>query len=312
MSENQLDRENKRKVSLPLLFLFLLSLALNAYLFYNWYQNNYQDGRSLKEINAELQEVIGQTEFSRDSLQKEYDDLSEQYQALIDEAENLRVERIASQEEVGRQKVRIRQLLSQANSNPRKLVAANKEIEALKKQLLDFQSQIDIVKEERDKYASEANAQKEYSKALEEQKDQVEARNTDLEKRMEDATFQISEMVVKPMRMKRKKWEETDKSGKVEQIEISFTILESPLIEPGEKELLLRVVGTNREVLGANNGQLTDSDKLFSMKKDFTYSGTEEDFKFTFKQEEAYKKGGHYAEIWSDGKMLVRSPFNLN
>ena len=50
-------------------------------------------GRSLSEINEELRDVLSQTEFSRDSLQKAYDELSLQYQAMYEESETLRLER---------------------------------------------------------------------------------------------------------------------------------------------------------------------------------------------------------------------------
>ncbi len=314
MSENQFDNpstQKGKKVSLPLLLLFLLSLALNAYLFYDWYQNNYSDGKSLTEINAELLEVLAETEFSKDSLQKEYDLLSEQYQSIYDESEMLRIERTDALEDLGQKKVRIRQLLSQANTNPRKLVEANGQIEQLKRDLNDYRIKLDIAIEDKEKYETEITAYQSYGEEMEKQKKAVEDINEDLETRLDDATFHISDLVVKPLRQRRKGMEETNKSAKVQEIEISFTVLESPMIKEGEKELALRIIGTNKEVLGADNDLLADSDKLVSMKKDFTYDGKSQKFKFKFKQEEAYKKGSHYAEIWSEGKMIIRSPFNL-
>lgn len=314
MSENQLggrENEKKRGVSLPLLILFLISLALNAYLFYDWYNNNYQDGKSLKEINAELQDVLSKTEFSRDSLQKEYDLLSQQYQSMYDMAEQYKEERTDALKQLDQKKVRIRQLLSQAETNPRALLEANGQIEKLKKELNDYRVKLDLAIENSEKYEQEAAEHRSKSEQLAEDKKKAEAKSQDLEQKMEDATFRISDLVVKPLQEKRKGWIETTKSSKVDEIEIAFTILESPLIEKGEKELALRIIGTNKEVLGANNGVLADSDKLTSMKKDFVYDGSDKKFKLRFKQDESYKKGSHYAEIWSDGKMIIRSPFNL-
>lgn len=301
-----------RKVSLPLLLLFLLSLAGNAYLLYDWYNNNYQDGKSLKEINAELQSLLSETEFAKDSLQKEYDQLSALYQSLYTESETLRIERTDALEELGQKKVRIRQLLAQSNSNPRALKEAKAEIESLKIRLTDYETELKVALDDKQKFEDQANAEKSKAMELLEEKERAENEKLMLTERLDNATFKISDLSAKPMRMRRNKWEETTKSSKVEEIEISFTILESPIIERGQKELTLRIIGTNKEVLGADNDELSDSDKLYSMKKDFTYDGKDQKFKMNFEQEESYKPGTHYAELWSEGKLITRTAFNLD
>ncbi len=305
------DTKRNSRISIPLLILFLLSLGLNAYLFYDWYNNNYQDGRSLKEINAELEEVLSQTEFSRDSLQSEYDLLSQQYQNIYNESEQLKIERTEALQELGQKKVRIRQLLART-ANPKDLIKAKSEIEQLKQQLDDYQVKLRQTAEARDKYAKVAEVEKANAETLKNQKDRAYKEKQVLEEKVSNATLRISDLRITPLRKRRKGMEPTTKSSKVEEVEISFIILESPLIKEGEKELKLRIIGTNQEVLGANNGLLADSDELFSMKKDFTYDGSSEKFKLTFKQEEAYKSGSHFVELWSEGKMITRSPFNLD
>lgn len=313
MSDTNIESGEKRnrKVSLPLLFLFLLSLGLNAYLFYDWYNNNYtEDGRSYKEVNAELEKVLEGTKFSRDSLQKEYDLLSEQYESIFSELEALRLEHDQTLEELGQKKVRIRQLITQG-TEPRKLIEARGQIEELKKELNDYRIKHDLAVEEAEKYRAEMEAKKAYADDLERQKSEISDKNAELKEKMDNATLRISDLIVRPLRERRKGMEETTRSSKVDEIEISFTVLESPMIEPGEKEMVLRLIGTGSEVLGANNDLLTDSDKLVSMKKEFTYDGKNQKFKFNFKQDEEYKAGKHTAEIWCDGKMITRSPFNL-
>ena len=114
------------------------------------------------------------------------------------------------------------------------------------------------------------------------------------------------------MRTKRKKLEQTTKSSKVEHINVGFTILESPLVEEGEKELKLRIIGTNQEVLGSDNDRLQNSDELFSMTKDFVYNGSEEDFKFKYEQEASYKAGTYFVELWEGDHMIIRTAFNLD
>lgn len=164
------------------------------------------------------------------------------------------------------------------------------------------------------KTAFEKQAQSEKAKAqdMAHEKEAISRQNKDLEDKISDATFRITDLRVTPLRTKRKAKEATTKSSKVEEIEISFTVLESPLVVEGEKEIKLRLIGTNQEVMGSNNDMLQDSDELFSMTKDFTYDGSSEKFKFQFKQKEAYKAGNHYAEIWEGDHMIIRTAFNLD
>ena len=306
------ETSNKSRVSRPLLFLFLLSLALNAYLFYNWYNDNYRDGQSLAEINQGLQEVLAETEFSKDSLQKAYDELSAQYQALYEESETLRIERTDAIEQLGQKKVRVRQLLTQVGGNPRALVEAKGQIETLKKELNDYRVKLDIAVEEKAAYAKAVKTEKEKTQDMAHEKEAVERQNQDLEDKISDATFRISDLKVAPLRTKRKKLEQTTKSSKVEHIETSFTILESPLVEEGEKELKLRLLGTSQEVLGSDNDRLQNSDELYSMTKDFVYDGSSEKFKFKYEQDETFKAGTHFAEIWEGDHMIIRTAFNLD
>jgi chromosome segregation ATPase len=306
------DKQKTSKVSLPLLLLFLLSLGLNAYLFYNWYNDNYRDGRSLAEINAELQEVLKETKYSKDSLQTAYDDLSAQYQALYEESETLRMERTDAIEQLGQKKVRIRQLLTQVGGNPKALVQAKGEIESLKKELNDYRIKLDLAVEEKTKYEQVATTEKAKADDMAHEKEAISRQNDDLEDKISDATFRISNLQVSPLRTKRKKLERTNKSGKVEQIEISFTILESPLVEEGDKVMKLRLIGTNQEVLGSDNSTLKDSDELYSMVEDYTYDGSSEKFKFKFKQDAAYKAGSYLAELYEGDKLITRSAFNLD
>ncbi|MFT5725642.1 MAG: hypothetical protein ACI9JN_002769 [Bacteroidia bacterium] len=315
MADYQTDSNEKQKsakLSIPLLLLFLISLALNAYLFYNWYNQNYKDGRSLADINTELQEVLSQTEFSRDSLQTEYDLLSQQYQALYEESETLQLERTDALEQLGQKKVRIRQLLSQSGGNPRALVEAKGEIESLKQELTDYRVKLDLAVEDKVKYETEAKVEKAKAEDMAHEKEAISRQNQDLEDKISDATFSITDLKVSPTRIKRKKKEPTTKANRVSEVEISFTILESPLVKEGEKVLKLRLIGTNGEVMGSNNGMLRNSDELFSMTKDFVYDGSAERFKFKFEQKEVYKSGSHFAEIWEGDHMIIRTAFNLN
>ena len=182
----------------------------------------------------------------------------------------------------------------------------------LKKELTDYRVKLDLAVEEKAIYEKQAQSEKAKAEDMAHEKEAITRQNQDLEDKISDATFRITDLKVTPLRTKRKALEATTKSSKVEEIEIAFTIIESPLVKEGEKEIKLRLIGTNQEVMGSNNDMLQDSDELFSMTKDFTYDGTAEKFKFKFKQKESYKAGTHFAEIWEGDHMIIRTAFNLD
>lgn len=299
------------RVNIPLLVLFLLSLILNGYLLYTWYQSNYSGGKSLKEQNMELREILSQSEYSLDSLQEQYNLLETQYQNIMTEFETVRVERDEALSDVDSKKVRIRQLISQVGANPKNVVALRTEIEELKKVLVDKRIELDAAVQAKEKYKGEAETTLVHVATLKKEKAETEKKAVQLEDKLRNAKFQIDELVVSPLRSRRGKFETTDKASKIDHVEISFAVVETELIEFGDKEIVLRILGINGEVLGADNTTLVDSDKLITMKQSFNYQGDTKKLSFKFKQEELYKKGGHTAEIWHNGERLVRTQFNL-
>ena len=95
-------------------------------------------------------------------------------------------------------------------------------------------------------------------------------------------------------------------------IKIKFVLNENNLIEPGSKDISIRILGTHGEVLGADNHEdLMDTDKLVSLKKKISYGGKAESIDLKFKQDADYKKGNHTVEILSDGVLLTRNSINL-
>ena len=95
-------------------------------------------------------------------------------------------------------------------------------------------------------------------------------------------------------------------------LKISFDLEGNYLIDTGKHTISVRILGINTQVLGANNGTLSDSDQLVSWEEEIDYDGTGQQIKFKFKQEEAYQKGSHVVEILDNGVLLTREGFILD
>ena len=291
--------------------LFILALLGCLILGYLWYVANYKNGQSLEERNQELVQLLGEADITKDSLDTELNLTLGQYQDVLSELSSLRQENQGLIEDLENKKIQIRRLISRP-SDPRALLEAKAEIERLKKDLLLYRIQVDTISRNRDllaeKYEKTTNQYDQVKKEIE----KTQEEKNELENRLKSAKLRASSIQVSPLRLKRGQKVPTTKASKVEEIKFQLTVLGGDLIEKGEKELSLRLIGVNGEVLGAENDEaLIDSDQLVSMQETFDYEGENATVTFNFSQKADYNKGQHIVEVLSDGELVTRTMFNL-
>lgn len=264
----------------------------------------------MKELNKELTSALEQSNLSKDSLTEQYNLLDQRYNALLLEYEDIKAEREKALSESEGLRIRIRQLINQGS--PAALAEAKNLNKKYEEEISSLTQELENTRMAKQQADQRAKDQEAIADQLADDNQKKEQEVAKLEDKIKDAKFQIDELKVTPLRDKRGKLEATTKANKIQQIEITFVVVESNLVEEGEKEIQLRLLGTNGEVLGAKNTTLVSSDQLVTMKQSFMYDGTSKKLKFNFKQESDYKKGGYTAELWYDGERLVRTQFNLD
>jgi predicted nucleic acid-binding Zn-ribbon protein len=300
------------KTPVILIILLLLSLAANLYFGYQWYSQNYKGTVSYKTLNLQLKEALSTTELDRDSLQNALNNVNQQMMDVLTQNETLNADNQRYISELETKTVKIRRLINSGGGNPNALVAAKQEIENLKKELVEKRIEVDGLMGKNQAFVQANKENEQRIDALVNENQKVEKKKKVLETRLKDASLQISDLVASPQRDRRGKLEDTDKSNRTSMVNVTFVLMETNLVEPGAKTLDLRLLGTSGEVLGTNNDLLTSSDKLISMRQEVQFDGGSQKVKFKFKQKELYKKGSYTAEIWSDGKLIDRVPFNLD
>jgi len=304
----------RNPVNTILLILFILALLFNGFWIYKWFFASGENShKTLQAKNLQLQNLLDESATQADSLQKELDLTLDQYKFVMQDMEMLKEERDNIENIVSQQKVEIRRLINKsALGDPRALLKAKAEIERLKKDLVHYQVQLDTLQQSNREYEQVvADAKSQAQKAAEE-KDQIKTDLDSIKAKAKSVKFQAANVSVQPMRIKRGSPIATTKASKVDHISISFDLEGNDLIEPGERTISVRILGTNTEVLGANNPDLTDSDQLVSWQEVITYDGESQTIKFKFKQEESYAKGDHLVEILDGDKFLTRVAFKLN
>lgn len=290
-----------------------LSLLGNITLGYFWYRDNYAGGKSLRIQNEELAALLKSANIRADSLQVKLDETLLEYEALLTQSEVLKGERDAVMDELEEKKVQIRQLIYKASQgDPQALLAANNRIQELEQELEAARVRVTRLVEEKDETSAKYAENLQMLADVEEARDIILEEHNELREKASRTKFQVSELRIEPVQDKRGNDVITYKANKIERIKITFILEKNELLEPGEKEISVRILGTNGEVLGAGNDILQDSDKLVSMKETISYGGEPQDVSFIFKQDESYKKGNHTIEILSDGEFLTRGSFILN
>jgi len=289
-----------------------ISLLANAYLLFSWYQHNYVDGKSLKIQNEELADLLSMANIKSDSLQIKLDETLREYESLINESIDIKSERDQALHELEEKKIKIRQLIYRASQgDPQALLEANRRIKALEGELGAARGQIEAFNGIKTELEDEINSTRMKQQDAERVRDAVIDEHTELQEKVKKTKFQVSQLTLKPIRLKRNKEVETYKASKIDHIQMEFVLDPNELIEKGTKIIAVRILGVSGEVLGAGNEDLQDSDKLISMKKEIDYSGDQHAISFKFKQDEAYKKGVHTVEVLGDGKLLTRNSFRL-
>jgi hypothetical protein len=299
------EKKEQKSQNTALWVLLLISLAGNAYLAYNFYQNNFAGGKSIKKQNQELLSSIKALNLSKDSLQVEFDAVYKQFQDAASQSIASSEEKAVVVQELEKKKIQVARLLAQGGGPA--LLKAKGEIESLKKEMMEYQIKVEKLKQENDQYAASLNSMQEESISISAKATRIEEEKTKLEKKISNSVFfQVSEFKIAPQRTKRGEKETTSKANKVENISIKFELIPTDIIEQGTKIIFIRILGVNGEVLTNDNDILEDSDQLATYKYEFNYTGSPESVSYNFKQKAVYKKGKYGVEILQDGRLLTK------
>ena len=304
--QSQMEQENQEKKKggrAFIVFLLIISLLGNGYLVFDYVQG--------KKNDQELMQMAKDAGISLDSLQAEYDAIALKYQDLV---ENSGFIDDSLKQVIDEQKLEIMELFNKLKNSPspQRLYAANARVKTFEQQNMKLQQMNDSLMKDNVKYKEHiAQAKVKYDEISSDTR-KLLGKYQDLEKKSNRVNFSINEFNAIPVRVKRDKREKTYKTSRIDELDISFLVVGNELIDNGEKEISIRIIGTNNEVLGADNDVLTESSKLVSMVEKFDYTGKSTDFNVTFKQEEKWKPGQHTIELLHNGKVIDRIAFILD
>lgn len=322
MENNEASTSASSKGSLRFfVVLFILSMALNAFLFFRYAKK----GMMLEKENIALTELLEQNKLHADSLQLELDrtiaaleDKLNANLAIKDISDDYRVQLENKIVELQSAKQQIASLIAQgngSNSSTASLSSLNEAKQQIDSLRVKNTRLIDELDETKRLYAIARDAVDQYSMSSQEYKQKLDSlvqRYQTLNEGLKDAkTLRITDLNVYPERKKGEELEPTFKASKVDHIKVSFTVQGSTIVPKEEKELKIRILGTSGEVLSDNVDQLTNSDELVSMTEIIDYRGTEQSAAMYFKQKARYRSGKHKIEVWLNEQIIETKEFIL-
>ncbi len=300
--------------------LFLISMALNVFLFLR-YAKNAASPEDQKAMIALLEQSRFQADSLRTALNATANQLEEtlnQNLALVDENSIQKADIEAKLQELQSTRLRVNELINSGGSQVASasgmadLVAADAKIKALQEENTKYKKELD---ETLKLYSIARNAVDQYSidaQVYMLSRDSLQEQNGILNRSLSGAKqLQLSELNISPLREKGGDTEDTYKASKVSKLKISFKLRASDLIPKGDKDIRLRIIGTSGEVLANDIDQLTNSDELYSTSQKIEYDGQEQVVTIFFSQDAKYKAGSHRLEILHEGILLNKQSFQL-
>lgn len=304
-SENQ--GGNKTTVSI-LIIIIVLQTALCAFMAWKLYSTQSKIEVIVKE-RLESTEERDDIKAELDSLIAEHEKIKSQYGELnnkLSEKDSL----IQSQ---------IREITSLMGSNV-DLKRLRKKMDALRRITQTYVHQIDslfvVNKELKDE---NVKVKTDYSLAQQKNDELSKAKDELSNKVNTAAVLKAFKVTGKGIKMKKKgKVEEIEeKAKKAEQVKINFALLENSLIEPGKKNIYVRISGPDEKVLTDGNDDDSHSFILkgerlqFSLKETVNYDGKSTDITLFWKQKDEYKPGVYNVDVFSDSSQIGAGTFSL-
>lgn len=298
--------DTKEKNNRSLILLILLLIVTNVatiILFYTERQENIELVTSNTDLTTE-----------KDALTQELEAMLARYDSVSTDNEEM----IA---EIAAQKEQIEALLKEAEKHKDdawQLYKLRKEAKTLRDVMKNYLVTIDSLNTAN----QELIAQKaEVETKLTEQKEQ----NQELSTKNEELTEKVKigsklraiDLVSYGQRVKGNNvHRETDRANRVDKIKTCFTIDKNEVTKPGKKDVFLRIIGPDGEVLAFDQSEdymftYEGKEGLYSRKSEITYENEELDMCLYWDLEQEAKAGTYIVEIYAEDYLMGTTKFEL-
>ncbi len=316
MSDDQnqpIREENEKKKPLfgaTFSILLVLSLCVNGFLYYKYYKSTHaEDGQTYEAIykSAMVKHNSEKTELNREleEIKAKLEEAIQNNTGLAGTNSELEAKLDAKTLELAKK------IKSGGIANPKALREAKAEIERLKDLYQALMTKDEtLMASNRDLAAKVLETETAVEEAKTKAQTLEEQKNV-LDEKVRNSSLSVADLKVVGVMTKNSKDEETFKANKIKKLKITFTILQNELVEPGNKDIVIRLIGINNEVLTNDNEKLMDTEKLSSMTETVDFQNELVKTTVFYNQKASFKKGTYTIELINNNKLMGRAAFIL-
>ena len=261
-----------------------------------------------------------QIEEMTEVFQLEKEELEDQYNQTVIEYEGykLQVNNDSLEQKLEDQRIKMQRLVEELKQtkaqDAKKINALKKELETVRGVLRYYVAQVDSLNRVNEALIAENTQIKGQMETVQAQNQQVRQQNAALTHKVTVAAQLTATNVQVASLNSKDKVDNKNRSSKLAKFQVTFTIAANVTAETGEKDIYLRLLRPNEEVLtNGSSGKFKYENASidFSAKKTIEYGGEETPVTIYYKRVENIDPGTYRAEIYADGNLIGRGSITL-
>ncbi len=260
-----------------------------------------------------IDELTEGFQLEKEQLEDEYTQLAIQYEGYKLQVNNDSLEQKLEDQRIKMQRL-VEELRQTKAQDAKRIAALKKELETVRGVLRYYVAQVDSLNRVNDALVAENKQIRTDMRSVQQQNQQVRQQNETLTKVVAVAA-QLSATNVSITALDRKdKVEKRKRIKKLDKFQVNFTIAANVTAETGEKDVYLRLLRPNEEVLTNNqSGKFKYENAMlsYSARKTIEFGGEETPVTMYYKRGEALEAGTYTAELYADGSMIGRGSITL-
>ncbi len=312
------------------LILILLLLITNAWFFY-----------TVQKMKKEKQEVETEMTENKESLQSELNSLMEELDTFKEENIELDSTLQSIRIQIDEQTTEIESLLGKNRASRQELSRARTLLETLRATVTNYKGELDQLKMANERLNNENRSLQENviakDETIQSQTDSISQLQIEQEllstktnilseekellasKVSRASVLQTSSIEITGVKYKGSGKEVMVNNAKrVEKLKVCFDIMPNPVAQPGEKEIMLRIVSPGGESLfmeSFGSGILKSAEDgspiKYTIKGAIDYTGKRDNYCMFWEQATPLVGGNYYAELYNEGYLIGRNNLSL-
>lgn len=300
-AEDQPEFLKPKKNRTPL-FLILIFILLAAILFF------YNKNQNLETERAQQEQEISNTYLKLDSISNELDQKILTIKELGGNIDTLTALKIQLEEDK-------RSLISREKNQRNQITRLNDRVDGYKELLLIKDSEIVELQKINEKLAEENTTLKVEKNQLNQSIQQLEKNKEELAGKVAVASrLQIEEMKTYAVSDNGKEKEGEFRNRHINKLKIQFSVIENQIAPIEGKELLLRVIAPDGNVLfdvtrGSGSFTFEGREMFYTAKQEILYDKNSQLVTYMYDKGSDYNVGQHRVEVYTDNYLMGKGSF---